>query len=126
MAERFKIYKCELCGNIVEVLHEGDGELVCCGQPMELYKEKTADSTIEKHVPIIKKTDDGYKVTVGINLHPMVEDHYIEWIELTADGKSCKQYLKPGDDPVAYFYLKANTVVAREYCNKHGLWRTEK
>jgi len=126
MTERFKVYKCEICGNIVEVLHEGRGALVCCGQPMNLYDEKTADSSTEKHVPVIEKTDDGFKIIVGSTLHPMDEDHYIEWIELTADGKSCKQYLKPGDEPAATFCLKADKVIAREYCNKHGLWRSEK
>ena len=123
MAKKFEVYKCEVCGNIVEVLHGGAGELVCCGKPMKLFDEKTADSSIEKHVPLIEKTSGGYKVTVGSTLHPMLDEHYIEWIELTANGKSYRQYLKPGDEPAAYFCVKADRVAAREYCNLHGLWK---
>ena len=120
MAEKFKVYKCELCGNIVEVLHAGDGDLVCCGKEMVLMAEKTADSSTEKHVPVIEKTADGYKVTVGSTLHPMLDNHYIEWIELIADGLSFKKYLKPGDAPSAEFCIKASKVSARKYCNVHG------
>jgi len=119
------IYKCEICGNIVEVLHTGEGDLVCCGQNMTLLDEKTADSSTEKHVPLIEKTSDGYKVTVGSTLHPMKEEHYIEWIELIADGKSNRKFLKPGDDPVAEFCIDAAKVSAREHCNVHGLWRAD-
>jgi len=119
------IYKCEICGNIVEVLHTGEGDLVCCGQNMVLLDEKTADSSTEKHVPVIEKTSDGYKVTVGSTLHPMKEEHYIEWIELIADGKSYRKFLKPGDDPVAEFCSDASKVSAREHCNVHGLWRAD-
>jgi len=117
------IYKCELCGNIVQVLHTGEGDLVCCGQEMQLLNEKTADAATEKHVPVIEKTDAGYLVKVGSVPHPMAEDHFIEWIELIADGKSYRQYLKPGDAPEATFCVKAAKVSAREYCNKHGLWK---
>ncbi|MBN2440421.1 MAG: desulfoferrodoxin [Spirochaetales bacterium] len=124
MTKRLEIYKCEVCGNIVEVVHASDGTLVCCNQPMTLLNEKSADSATEKHVPVIEKTTNGYKVTVGSTLHPMVDDHYIEWIELVADGKSYMQFLKPGDEPVAVFSVKAETVTAREYCNKHGLWKS--
>ena len=123
MTQRLQVYKCEVCGNVVEVLHEGVGELVCCGQPMKLLDEKTADATTEKHVPVIEKIDRGYKVTVGSTLHPMVEEHYIEWIELIADGKAYRQFLKPGDAPEAVFQADAADVSAREYCNVHGLWR---
>ena len=123
MAERLQIYKCALCGNIVEVLHGGVGELVCCGQPMELLDEKTADAAIEKHVPVIEKIDDGYKITVGSTLHPMEEKHYIEWIELLADGKAYRQFLNPGDAPEVIFSVEAGSVTAREHCNVHGLWK---
>ena len=119
------IYKCEICGNIVEVLHTGEGDLVCCGQNMTLLDEKTADSSTEKHVPLIEKTSSGYKVTVGSTLHPMEEKHYIEWIELIADGKSYRKFLKPGDQPVAEFCIQASKVSAREYCNIHSLWRAD-
>ncbi len=125
MAERLEIYKCELCGNIVEVLHAGGGELVCCGQPMTLLTENTVDAAREKHVPVIEKTDDGYLVKVGAVHHPMEEKHYIEWIELLADGKAYRQFLKPGDAPEALFRVEAVKVSAREYCNLHGLWKKD-
>jgi len=125
MAVKSEIYVCELCGNIVEVLQGGEGELVCCGQPMKKMDEQTADATNEKHVPMIKKIDGGYKVTVGSTLHPMLEKHYIQWIELIADGKSYKQFLNPGDEPIATFAVEATKVSAREYCNLHGLWKGE-
>jgi len=123
MAKVTQVYKCELCGNIVEVLHAGEGELVCCGKPMKLMDEKSADKTTEKHVPVVEKTANGYKVTVGSTLHPMVDNHYIEWIELSADGVRYKKYLKPGDQPQAEFCVSASKVSAREYCNVHGLWK---
>ncbi|MDC7238779.1 MAG: desulfoferrodoxin, partial [Spirochaetales bacterium] len=115
MIAQNQIYKCEECGNIVEVVNVGGGELVCCGKPMTQMEEKTADSSTEKHVPVIEKTSDGYKVTVGSTIHPMTDEHYIQWIELTADGKSYKEYLKPGDQPVAEFCVSASKVSAREY-----------
>jgi superoxide reductase len=90
---------------------------------MNLLKENSTDAAQEKHVPVIEKTNSGYKVSVGSTLHPMADDHYIEWIELIADGKPCIQFLKPGDTPVAEFCVKATTVTAREYCNKHGFWK---
>jgi superoxide reductase len=123
MAERLEIYKCELCGNIVEVLHGGAGELVCCGQPMKCMKENTVDAAKEKHVPVIEKVQGGYKVSVGSVAHPMEEKHYIEWIELIADGNAYRQFLKPGAKPEAVFKIDAATVTAREYCNLHGLWK---
>jgi superoxide reductase len=124
MAKKLEIYKCMVCGNIVEVLHGGDGELVCCGQPMENLAEKTADQGKEKHVPVIEKISGGYKVKVGSIPHPMEEKHYIEWIEILADGVAYRKFLNPGDAPEAIFNLKANTVTAREHCNVHGLWRS--
>ena len=123
MAEKLEIYKCEVCGNIVEVLHGGKGELVCCGQPMKLFKENTTDASREKHVPVVEKTGDGFKVKVGSVAHPMEEKHYIEWIEIIADGKAYRQFLKPGDVPEAFFKIDAKQVTAREYCNIHGLWK---
>jgi superoxide reductase len=123
MAERLEVYKCELCGNIVEVLHGGKGELVCCGQPMKLMKENTVDAAKEKHVPVIEKVPGGYKVKVGAVAHPMEEKHYIEWIELIADGEAYRYFLKPGMKPEATFKIDAAKVTAREYCNLHGLWK---
>ncbi len=123
MAEKLQVYKCAACGNIVEVLHGGAGELVCCGEPMELLDEKTADTGKEKHVPVIEKVDGGYKVKVGSVPHPMEEKHYIEWIELLADGKAYRQFLEPGNPAEAVFNIEAATVSAREHCNVHGLWK---
>jgi len=123
MAEQLQVYKCELCGNIVEVLHGGAGELVCCGQAMTLLTENTVDAAKEKHVPVIEKLDNGYKVSVGEVAHPMEEKHYIEWIELIADGIAYRQFLNPGDKPEAVFNVSAASVSAREYCNLHGLWK---
>lgn len=123
MAERYAIYKCELCGNIVEVLHAGDGDLSCCGQPMKRVVENTVDASKEKHVPVVEKTAGGWKVSVGSVPHPMEEKHWIEWIELVADGVSHRKYLKPGDQPQALFAVEAKTVSVREYCNLHGLWK---
>lgn len=123
MATKLQVYKCNICGNIVEVLHGGAGELVCCGEPMELLVEKTADTGKEKHVPVIEKIDGGYKVKVGSVPHPMEEKHYIEWIELLADGRAYRQFLKPGAPAEAIFNIKASSVTAREYCNVHGLWK---
>lgn len=125
MPEVNEVYKCNACGNIVEVLHGGAGELVCCGEPMKRFAENTVDAAKEKHVPVIEKTADGYKVIVGSVAHPMEEKHYIEWIELIADGKVYRQHLNPGDTPEAIFCIKANNVTAREYCNLHGLWKAE-
>ena len=123
MAERLEIYKCDVCGHIIEILHEGAGELVCCNQPMKQLKENTTDAAVEKHVPVIEEQNNGYLVKVGSVAHPMEEKHYIEWIELIADGKAYRQFLKPGDTPEAFFEVKAGSITAREYCNLHGLWR---
>ncbi len=123
MAQRLEVYRCNVCGNIVMVMHGGKGELVCCNQPMELLKEGSVDAAKEKHVPIIEKIDGGYKVKVGSVAHPMEDKHYIEWVELQGDGKSYVQFLNPGDTPEAVFKLEAKEVVAREYCNLHGLWK---
>ena len=123
MTERLQVYKCEICGNIVEVLTAGAGELVCCGEPMALLDEQTADAATEKHVPVVEKIDAGFKVTVGSVPHPMVEKHFIEWIELLANGKAYRQFLEPGDPPEAVFHVDAPQASAREHCNVHGLWK---
>ena len=123
MTEKLQIYKCKICGNIVEVLHEGAGELVCCGQPMVLREENAVDAAKEKHVPVVEKTAGGVKVKVGSVVHPMEEKHYIEWIEIITDGKAYRQFLKPGDVPEATFDIEAGDVTVREYCNLHGLWK---
>lgn len=124
MTELKQIYKCNVCGNIVEVLHAGVGELVCCGQPMELLKEKTEDVGLEKHVPVVEKTEKGIKVKIGSVPHPMEQNHYIEWVEIIADGGVCRKFLKLGDMPEAEFEIKAEKIGAREYCNVHGLWKS--
>jgi len=123
MTERLQVYKCEVCGNIVEMLHAGAGELVCCGAPMKNYVENTVDAAKEKHVPVVEKIAGGFKVKVGSVAHPMEEKHYIEWIELLADGKAYREFLQPGQAPEATFMIQAEKVLAREYCNLHGLWK---
>jgi superoxide reductase len=123
MTERLQVYKCEVCGNIVEVVHEGQGELVCCGQPMKLLVEGAIDAAKEKHVPVVEKISGGFRVTVGSAPHPMEEKHFIEWIEVIADGKAYRQFLKPGVAPEAEFNIDAEQVTAREHCNIHGLWK---
>ncbi len=124
MAEKLQIYKCQKCGIIVEVLHGGGGDLVCCGQEMERYIENAVDAAKEKHVPVIEKTASGVKVRVGSAPHPMEEKHYIEWIEVLADGQAYRQFLNPGDAPEAEFAIQAENVTARAYCNIHGLWKS--
>ena len=123
MPKKSEVYKCKACGNIVMVLHAGEGDLVCCGENMMLMAENTVDAAKEKHVPVIEKIAGGYKVKVGSVPHPMEEKHYIEWIELVADGKSYFQFLNPGEVPEATFMINAAAVTAREYCNLHGLWK---
>lgn len=123
MAERLEVYKCEICGNIIEVLEGGEGELTCCGEAMVLLKENTTDAALEKHVPVIEKISGGFKVKVGEVAHPMLEEHFIQWIEIIADGKAYRQFLNPGDAPEAVFNIEASEVTAREYCNLHGLWK---
>lgn len=119
-----QIYRCPICGNIVEVLHAGGGELVCCGKPMILLTANTTDGATEKHVPVIEKTTDSITVKIGSVPHPMEESHYIELIEIIADDKVYRKFLKPGEEPVAVFNITADNVIAREYCNIHGLWQT--
>jgi superoxide reductase len=124
MTQLLQVYKCSVCGNIVEVVHASAGELVCCGKPMVLLAENSTDAAQEKHVPVVEKVDGGYKVKVGSAPHPMEEKHFIEWIELVADGLSYTRFLKPGDAPEATFALDASSVTAREYCSVHGHWKS--
>ncbi len=124
MSEKLQVYKCEICGLIIEVLDDGQ-DPVCCEEEMILQKENTVDAAKEKHVPVIEKIDGGYKVSVGSVAHPMEEKHYIEWIELLTCCKSYRQFLKPGDAPEATFLVDSDDVSARAYCNLHGLWRNQ-
>ena len=123
MAERLQVYKCEVCGNLIEVLHGGKGELVCCGQPMKLLVENTVDAAKEKHVPVIEKMTGGYKVKVGAVAHPMIDTHFIEWVQIIDGDRVCRVFLKPGAVPEAEFLSTAGSVTAREYCNLHGVWK---
>ncbi|WP_456329608.1 desulfoferrodoxin [Archaeoglobus sp.] len=125
MTEVMQVYKCMVCGNIVEVVHAGRGQLVCCGQPMKLLEEKTADEGKEKHVPVIEKEGDKVIVKVGSVAHPMEEQHFIEWIEVIDDGCVHRKQLKPGDEPKAEFAVMSDKISARAYCNVHGLWKGE-
>lgn len=125
MTKKLEIYRCNHCGNIVEVLIGEGAPIICCGEKMELLKEQTADTSVEKHVPFVEEVEDGYKVRIGENQeHPMNEDHYIGWIELIAGNHIYRKELKPSDKPEAIFKVeKTNGVIAREYCNIHGLWK---
>ncbi|MBW2995625.1 desulfoferrodoxin, partial [Candidatus Woesearchaeota archaeon] len=124
MTQINEVYKCNVCGNIVEVVHEGAGELVCCGQPMQLMKENTVDASKEKHVPVVEKVEGGFLVKIGSEPHPMTPEHYIEWIELMkGDEVVVRKMLKPGDAPEFKFCCRAEKVTARAYCNLHGLWK---
>ena len=125
MAERLDVYKCKDCGDVIEVLHGGSGGFACCGQPMSLLKENSVDASREKHVPVVEEVSEGIRVKVGSAAHPMEDKHYIEWIEVIADGKAYRQFLNPGDAPEATFNIRAGTISVRAYCNLHGLWRTE-
>lgn len=125
MAQMNEVYKCELCGNIVEILHGGAGALTCCNEKMARLKENTVDAAKEKHVPVIEIGKDSITVKVGSVAHPMLDEHSIEWIELIADGKVYRQNLKPGGAPEATFPVIAKEVTAREYCNLHGLWSAQ-
>lgn len=123
MTRLLEIYKCDVCGNMIEKIHAGVGELVCCNQPMKLMTENTTDASKEKHVPFVEKTVEGMRVQVGSIPHPMEEKHYIEWIEVIAGNKAYRQFLKPGQPPEAKFNINEKDFTVREYCNLHGLWR---
>lgn len=125
MTKRFEIYKCKICGNIVEVLHEGIGNLVCCDEPMIFQKENSTDGATEKHVPVIETNEEGVEIKVGSAPHPMTSEHYIEWIEISTEKGESKKFLRPGDKPEASFPVKTK-VKSREYCNLHGLWKSKK
>jgi superoxide reductase len=126
MTKKLQVYKCEVCGNIVEVLHEGAGELVCCNQPMKLMPEQTEEQGMEKHVPVVEKTDTGIKVKVGSVPHPMEEKHFIEWVAIHTDKGIFRIFLKAGEKPEADFEISEDVQKSREYCNIHGLWSTKK
>lgn len=124
MTKRLQIYKCEACGNIVEMLHEGKGDLICCGEPMKLYEENTVDAAVEKHVPVFEQDKGAVDVKVGSVPHPMEDAHYIEWIEVIAGDKAYRQFLSPGQKAEARFLLEGDdALTVREYCNLHGLWK---
>lgn len=123
MIERFQIYRCEICGTVVEMLHYGQGQPHCCGQTMKFYPENVFEKVRESHVPIVERIPEGLRVKVGSVPHPMEGDHYIEWIEIMAENRSCRHFFKPGDLPEAVFEIRAAPIVVREYCNLHGLWK---
>lgn len=125
MTNRNEIYKCEICGNIVEILHSAKPPIFCCGTKMVLQTENTTDAATEKHVPVLEKVDGGWKVVLGEVEHPMTAEHYIEWIELIAGNEVFTKYLNPGDKPEAIFMTNAKQVTARAYCNLHGNWKKD-
>jgi len=122
--EKLQVYKCDICGNMVEMIHGGVGKIICCGQPMVMQVENTVDAAKEKHVPVVEKTADGIKAKVGSVAHPMLEEHYIEWIEvIDGAGRAYRKFLKPGEAPEADFCIKGDGLTVREFCNLHGLWK---
>jgi superoxide reductase len=123
VSAKLQVFRCNKCGNMVEVVRVGGGTLVCCGQQMEQLNENVTDAAKEKHVPVFEKTPDGVKVRIGSVPHPMEAKHWIEWIEVIAGGKAYRQYLNPGEKPEAFFPIKDEPISAREYCNLHGLWK---
>ncbi len=123
MAAKLEIYKCEVCGNIVEVLHGGAGTLVCCGKEMTAVRENTTDAAVEKHVPVKSDAEHGVKITVGSVAHPMESEHFIEWIEAISGGRAYREFLEPGAAPEAVFCLEGDIETVRAYCNVHGLWK---
>ncbi len=120
-----QIYKCNICGNVIEILNPNADSLVCCGEKMELMKEKIEGEGEEKHLPVIEKTENGVRVKVGSVSHPMENDHKIEWIQIIVDGKSYRQFLKTSDKPEIEFLVQGENIQARAYCNLHGLWTNE-
>jgi len=124
MTKNLQIYKCEKCGNIVEMIHSGAGALVCCGEPMKLFEENSVDAAVEKHVPVIEESSNIINVKVGSTLHPMEDAHYIEWIELVTEDNAYRKFLKSGEAPVAEFANPDKPYTIREYCNLHGLWKS--
>jgi superoxide reductase len=121
--QKLDIYKCNVCGNIISILHVGGGQLVCCNEPMQLITENTVEASKEKHIPVTEKVEGGILVKIGSQAHPMEEKHYIEWIEVIVDNKSYRKFLKPGDAPEAFFPIKNEAYKVRAYCNIHGLWK---
>jgi superoxide reductase len=123
MAQKRGVYRCKICGDIVEVLTGGAGALVCCGQDMIRMTENTVDAAQEKHVPVATRVDGGWEIAVGRVAHPMEEKHYIEWIELNGGATSSRLFLAPGQEPSACFPVAAAEVEVRAHCNLHGLWK---
>ena len=124
MSQKFEVYKCLACGNIIEVLHGGDGKLTCCAKEMQCMKENTVEASTEKHIPVLTKIDDGYEIKVGAIEHPSEESHYIEWIDVILnDNRNLKKFINPGDSPIIYIKPNAEIIEVKAYCNLHGLWK---
>lgn len=128
MTNKQEVYRCNICGNMVEVLHIGTGKLVCCENPMEPIKERESGVGPEKHLPVLEETDNGVKVKIGSIPHPMEDNHCIEWVEIIVDNQVHRKALKPGDKPEAEFNIKPDDIdqiQVREYCSIHGLWKSQ-
>lgn len=123
MTQINQIYRCNICGNMVEMVHSGAGQLVCCGQPMELLEGKTKDEGLEKHSPVLERAGNVLKIKIGSIAHPMENSHFIEWIEVISGNKTFKKFLQPKDSPEAQFENIGQKVFVRSYCNIHGLWK---
>lgn len=123
MAEKLGVYRCENCGNIVEVMHASKISIKCCGSSMVLQVENTVDAAKEKHVPVVENTEKGIRIRVGEVEHPMTDDHYIQWIEVISGDSVYQKYLHPGGTPEAEFQIDGDPVTVRAYCNLHGHWK---
>ncbi|MDD2555872.1 MAG: desulfoferrodoxin [Syntrophaceticus sp.] len=122
MKAHVAFYRCETCGNMVELINKGGGELVCCGKPMTKLEANTTDASQEKHVPAVARQGGQLSVEVGSVIHPMTEKHYIEWIAVVTDNGIERVALSPGNEPKTVFCDKADADVY-SYCNLHGLWK---
>lgn len=120
-----EVYKCEVCGNMAEMIHTGGGQMSCCGRLMKVTKENIEDAANEKHVPVIEKIEGGFKIKVGEVDHPMMDKHYIEWIEVHTENKVYRKFLNPAEKPEAVFMVEEEVLYARGFCNLHGLWKSE-
>lgn len=128
MTKKLEMYKCEVCGNLIEVVLAGDGDLVCCNQPMILLKPNTVDAAKEKHVPFFEKKGEELDIRIGSEPHPMTNEHYIQFIEaISKDERYVKRkYLYPNEEPVLTLKCyDVGSIIAKENCNLHGLWEAK-
>ncbi len=126
MKENIKFYSCEICGSIVGLIKNGGGHLACCGKAMDIIEPNTKEASLEKHIPVIERVDGKLKVSVGSTLHPMTEEHLIEWIAVATENSTQRISLGSGQEPVIYacdIDPEPGKTEVFAYCNLHGLWK---